>query len=254
MPLTPLGWFGSVLLFGVPSLVFTFFLFVVMPSAMARGATPFQGFHAGFMAPLALMLAAAFIAYRMEGRPLTWTGIRDRFRLDRPDRGTWLWTAALVAWLILWMEILPFNGMLRGAFDWVRFYDHPAGYAAFMSGLTDGETQILGLPFSWGLLLYYLLGLFVFNILGEELWWRGYILPRQELAFGARTWIIHGTLWTLFHFFYHTNLGILISYLPTTLGIAYVCQRTRNTWPGIIGHMVSNMVLPLFMLSRLLAR
>jgi len=152
------------------------------------------------------------------------------------------------------MEILPFNGMLRGAFDWVRFYDHPAGYAAFMSGLTDGETQILGLPFSWGLLLYYLLGLFVFNILGEELWWRGYILPRQELAFGARTWIIHGTLWTLFHFFYHTNLGILISYLPTTLGIAYVCQRTRNTWPGIIGHMVSNMVLPLFMLSRLLAR
>ncbi len=24
----------------------------------------------------------------------------------------------------------------------------------------------------------------VFNILGEEFWWRGVVLPRQELAFG----------------------------------------------------------------------
>jgi len=30
--------------------------------------------------------------------------------------------------------------------------------------------------------------------LRRELWWRGYILPRQELAFGRWTWIIHGLL------------------------------------------------------------
>jgi membrane protease YdiL (CAAX protease family) len=123
-----------------------------------------------------------------------------------------------------------------------------------MAGLTDGKTRILGLPFTWGLLAYYLAAMFIFNILGEELWWRGYILPRQELAFGARAWIVNGTLWALFHFFYHTTLGVLVSYLPTTLAIAYVAQRTRNTWPGIIGHMVSNLALPLLILSRLLAR
>ena len=254
MPLVPLGWFGSILLFGIPCLVFTLFLFVIMPAAVASGATQFQGFHIGFMAPLALMLTAAFFAYRLEGRALTWAGVRERFRLHRPDRSTWLWTAGLVIWLVLWMEFLPFNGMLRSAFDWLHFYDAPAGYASFMGGLTDGKTQILGLPFSWGLLLYYLAGMFVFNILGEELWWRGYVLPRQELAFGAKTWLIHGTLWALFHFFYHTTLGVLVSYLPTTLAIAFVAQRTRNTWPGIIGHMVSNLMLPLLMLSRLLAR
>jgi membrane protease YdiL (CAAX protease family) len=143
--------------------------------------------------------------------------------------------------------------MVRAAFGWLHFYDAPAGYTAFMSSLTDGQTQILGLPFSWSLLLYFSAGMFVFNILGEELWWRGFILPRQELVFGARTWIIHGTLWALFHFFYHTDLGILVSYLPTTLGLSYVAQRTRNTWPGIIGHMVSNLGIPVLMLSRLLA-
>jgi len=61
----------------------------------------------------------------------------------------------------------------------VHFYDQPAGYVAFMNGLTDGQTQIFGRPFTWGLFFYFSAGLFVFNILGEDLWWRGYILPLQ---------------------------------------------------------------------------
>lgn len=238
IPLKPLGWTGSILLFGVPALVFTGFLFVVMPATVAAGASPFVAFHAGFMAPLVLMLAAAFLWYRLEGRPWTWAGIRDRFRLTRPDRGTWICTAALVGWLILWMPFFPFNGWVRAAFDGITFYEAPAGYTNFMNGLTDGTTHVFGLPFSWGLLLYFLVGLFVFNILGEELWWRGVILPRQELSFGRNAWIVHGVLWALFHMFYHSNLGILLSYLPTTCAISYVAQRTKSTWPGIIGHLV----------------
>ena len=35
----------------------------------------------------------------------------------------------------------------------------------------------------WWIVLGYLGGLF-FNIFGEEFWWRGYILPRQELVMG----------------------------------------------------------------------
>jgi membrane protease YdiL (CAAX protease family) len=199
------------------------------------------------------MLIAAFAAYRLEARLWTWAGLRDRFRLQRPDRATWLWTAALVAWVVMFMPILPINGLIQRALAGVHFYDQPAGYTAFMNGLTDGTTQIFGQPFTWGLFVYFVLGLFVFNILGEELWWRGYILPRQELAFGARAWIVHGVLWTLFHAFYHTTLGVLVSYLPTTLGISFVAQRTRSTWPGIIAHMAANFGIPALMLSRLLA-
>lgn len=254
MSLAPLGWLGSVLLFGIPCAVVTVFLFVVLPAVAALGASPLTTFQAGFVTPLVLMLIAAFVAYRLEGRAWTWAGIRDRYRLTRPDRNTWLWTAALVGWLILFMPIFPINGAIQQAFAGVHFYDAPAGYTAFMNGLTDGKTQIFGQPFTWTLFFYFLFGLFVFNILGEELWWRGYILPRQELVFGARTWIIHGVLWALFHAFYHTTLGVLLSYLPTTLAISFVAQRTRSTWPGIIGHMVSNMMLPGLMLSRLLAR
>ena len=242
------------MLFRVPCLVFTAFLFWVMPRVAASGATPFAAFHAGFMTPLALMLLAAFVASRLEGRPWTWTGVRDRFRLGQPDRATWAWTLALVTWLILFMPFLPFNGYIRDAFAGIRLYHAPAGYTAFMDSLTDGKTQMLGLPFSWGLLAYYLFALFVFNILGEELWWRGYILPRQEPAFGAKTWLIHGELWTLFRMFYHTNLGILpLLSADHVRHLLYVAQRTKNTWPGIIGHLVSNLPILLLMFRRLLS-
>lgn len=249
----PMGWAGSLLFFGIPTVIFTLFLFVVLPAAAARGSDPLLTFHAGFVAPLALMLIAAFVAYRLEGRPWTWAGIRERFRLHRPDRRTWLWTAALVALAIALLPVFPAKAWIQGLLAGVHLYDPPAGYTQFMNGLTDGQTRIFGRPFTWGLLIYFTIGLFVFNILGEELWWRGYILPRQELAFGRWAWVPHGVLWTLFHAFYHYNLGILVSYLPITLATAFVAQRTRNTWPGIVGHMVSNLGIPLLMLSRLLA-
>lgn len=253
MPMAPLGWFGSLLLFGIPSVIFTVFLFVLMPATVARGGSVFAGFHVGFMAPLVLMLVAALIAYRLESGSFSWAGLRDRFRLKALDRRGWLWTLGLVAWIVLVNPAFPINAAIQHALEGVRLYDPPAGYSSFMAGMSDGKTQVLGLPFSWGLLVYYLFGLFVFNILGEELWWRGYILPRQELAFGANAWIVNGLLWAGFHAFYHFHLGILVSYFPTTLAIAFVAQRTRSTWPGVIAHFIGNLGFPVMMLSRLLA-
>jgi hypothetical protein len=44
----------------------------------------------------------------------------------------------------------------------------------------------MGIPLqrAWWILVYYAVVMLVCNIGGEELWWRGYVLPRQELAFG----------------------------------------------------------------------
>ncbi|PYV50530.1 MAG: hypothetical protein DMG92_07410 [Acidobacteria bacterium] len=41
--------------------------------------------------------------------------------------------------------------------------------------------------------------LFISNILGEELCWRGYVLPRQEAALGRPAWLSNGIMWCLFH-------------------------------------------------------
>ena len=57
-------------------------------------------------------------------------------------------------------------------------------------------TEIMGVSLkgNWLVLAIYALAL-VFNILGEELYMRGYILPRQVLTHGRWAWLVHGILW-----------------------------------------------------------
>jgi hypothetical protein len=62
-------------------------------------------------------------------------------------------------------------------------------------------------------------------IFGEELWWRGYIVPRQEQARGRWTWAIHGMLWFLWQ---------ALALLPICLAVPYVAQRRQNTGTIIV--------------------
>ena len=79
--------------------------------------------------------------------------------------------------------------------------------------------------------------LLVFNILGEEFWWRGVVLPRQELAFGKHVWIVHGLKWAVFHIFKWWDVLALV---PLCLALAFVCSRQKNSTPGIVIHGVTN--------------
>src|SRR5262249_23210681 len=80
--------------------------------------------------------------------------------------------------------------------------------------------------------------LFVSNILGEELCWRGYLLPRQEARFGRAAWLSNGILWWLFHWSF--GWPIMLTLLPITVLLPWIVQQRRNTWVGIIIHAVFN--------------
>ena len=47
-------------------------------------------------------------------------------------------------------------------------------------------------------LIYFILGL-VFNIFGEEIYYRGYLLPKMRGVFGSWDWVVNGVLFTLKH-------------------------------------------------------
>jgi len=88
----------------------------------------------------------------------------------------------------------------------------------------------------WEIVFLFLM-LLLFNVVGEELWWRGIILPRQELTHGRWTWVVHGLLWTAFHAFKWWDL---LGLLPVCLLIAFISQRTKNNWPALIAHLLFN--------------
>ena len=251
--LRPMGIPLALLYFGIPSAVFTASILGVLPWMIRRGVSLFTVLNVTFGVPLALMLAAAVIAYRLEGRPWSWPAFRDRMRLGRPTRLGWILTVALSAFVLVAHYLTDWTTPFLSR---VHLYTRPAEFESFGRQMFGGGGQFLGIQLAgeWWLLAYYLVMLLVFNILGEELWWRGYILPRQELANGERAWIVNGTLWAAFHIFYHATLLSFVAMLPGTLALAFVAQRTRNSWPGIIGHTVMNSAVPIMILMGILGR
>jgi membrane protease YdiL (CAAX protease family) len=87
-------------------------------------------------------------------------------------------------------------------------------------------------------LLAFWLPFFAVNIIGEELWWRGFIQPRQEPVLGRSTWIVQGLLHAAFHFSF--GPGVVFILWPVLFSIPWLVQRTRNTSAGIVVHAAIN--------------
>jgi len=99
---------------------------------------------------------------------------------------------------------------------------------------------LLQLPGSRVLVFAAWIPLFVTNILGEELCWRGYVLPRQEAAWGRAAWLLNGTMWCLFHWSFGWPVMMLL--LPITLLLPWIVMRRQNTSVGIVIHAIFNAV------------
>jgi membrane protease YdiL (CAAX protease family) len=224
--------------------------YVLMPALIEGGILPFYAQSIALVIPLAGLLLAALLAYRLEGRPFTWRAMAVRFRWGRMDGRAWLWT------LGVWVLQLAIWFLLQRLSAWLIAQDNvplPQNLPAFIDPRTAASGAAYdqatgGLQRNWGFVITSLAFL-LFNIAGEELWWRGYILPRQELAFRKWTWLVHGLLWTGFHAFRWWDL---LSLLPLCLGLSYVVCRLRNNTPGLVMHTLQKadfflVVVPLFL-------
>lgn len=219
-----------------PAITMVAGLYVLAPWLRTEGLSPYASLMVGFSLPFASLLIAALLAYRLERRPITLPAMRARFRLQKLDRAKWIWAAALFV-LSLGSYLLIKNlsaGLVTGG-----TIPLPEGIMPGLDPQSEYSIQELvgsNIRGNWpllGLVLFELLC----NIWGEELWWRGYILPRQEKTHGSYAWLIHGLFWTLFHAFKYWEI---LALLPTCLAFAYVAQRTRSTWPCLIAHTCLN--------------
>jgi len=277
-PASPAPLHVALLFFAASSLLLFLALYVALPALLRAGASWFVSFNLTLALPMILLGATALIACRLEGVPFSWPTLRDRLRLDRPDLCTWLWTAALSVFMFggrwsiaaafvaamlaaaveergpgrrLWKWacgltlFLTFSWALWYAGPWlrhVRFYEQPEYIRELLSRF--GPSDFMGIPLAgrWWVAVYYSAFLLC-NVLGEELLWRGYLLPRQELADGRVAWVVHGLLWAAFHVFFQWTLWDFVRLVPTCCALAFVAQHRRNTWPGVVAHTFGNSTL-----------
>ena len=229
----------SLLYFGVPALVLIIGFHIVMPALIQGGCTPFNAYFIGLGTPLALMLIASLVAYRHEGNAMKWDVFKNRFRLHPLSLKMWLLTSGtFIAIIIIYGISMQLNVLLLNT----GIIPMPASLPAWldtrngMPSVTAMDQAFGGLSGNWPALLSFFV-LLCLNIIGEEFWWRGYILPRQELAFGKWVWIIHGFLWAFFHAFKWWDI---LAILPLTLILPFLVWKLKNNTIGIVLHFLVN--------------
>ena len=212
----------SIILFAVPGLALWLATTVLLPGLVARGWQPLTAWFAAGGLVLSCLLAAALIAAGMAAPRISPGAIAEQLRVRRMSGRDWrVGVAALVVALALTGVMVVINAQV-----WPQLPPHPV----FMQIEALKPAQ------------YYLLALwvpfFALNIIGEELWWRGFIQTRQEPVFGAGTWVIQGLLHLAFHASF--GPGVMFVLLPVVFVIPWAVQRTGNTSVGMFVHAAIN--------------
>ena len=214
----PLGLISSTFLFGAAALLLYVVTHGLIPTLAARTSIEpvlLWFLLAGLCVFLPLVIAALVLLLR-EAPPGRWG--RDRLRFRPLMRTDWLWSLGALGVIGL-LSALSLAA-LEMLFTEVQL--HPSFMS--MDPLSPGRYWILAvwLPF-W-----------ILNILGEEVLWRGVLLPRQEVALGHWAWTVNGAGWFLFHLAFGPVL--LLTLWPITFILPYVVQRTQNSWTGVLIH------------------
>jgi membrane protease YdiL (CAAX protease family) len=211
----PMRLWQSLLFFLIPGFYAVFSQYVLFPSLMRLGISEEYAYNTALLSGFVLLFIVTLIALRSEGWSYNWTTVRERLRVRRMDSNAWKWT---LAFLVLYLLLgLLFNMLAQFVYEKLGFWP------------PDADIPLTNIPF--------LIIVFIANIIGEELLWRGYILPRQELEHGKLAWIVNGVLWSLFHMFKWWAVPFMV--LRQWM-LPFLVQRTKNTTPGILIHFTSN--------------
>jgi membrane protease YdiL (CAAX protease family) len=212
---------------------------------LAWVAAPLVADHLSGPAPLGRALIVALTG------GLIWQFLLVAF-LVRREQGTLRWSVVREA---LWLRAprSPRTGR-RGGLLWLILIPAVAVFAAkeFLPGIpaleshdfgallsTDAGAALLGGSWGWFAVLVVL---WLFNtVLGEELLFRGYLLPRMAGAFGRRDWLVNGLLFAGYHV--HIPWAMPSILLLDTFALALPSRRYRSALIGIAVHTSQSVVL-----------
>jgi len=243
--LKPIPFWQAFLLFAIPGAIVYLNIYLAVPYLVRAGVPLILCFPPLLMSPV--LLPASLLLFKREGNQWSWATLRERFRLH-PITGTqWLWVIGTLLVIQLSDGLFGFIG-LDGLARWlagIPLFKPPP----YLPSLIDPRVELallpsefLGAPLrgNWWIPLWWV-GLLLLSNLGEELMWRGYILPRQELSLGKWAWVANGLLW---NFLLHAVLKWqYLGMLPGMLLTPWLAQKLKNTWASFLVHFVGNLLI-----------
>ncbi|PKQ25286.1 MAG: CPBP family intramembrane metalloprotease [Actinobacteria bacterium HGW-Actinobacteria-4] len=185
-------------------------------------------------AGLVWQAVVAFIILKREVRPFTWTGLKRRLWLDKPQsprtgRASWrlLWWAVVLAVVYLAVsmtEVLePLNEALTRVFPALSAPDY-----ALIENLAIPD--VVG---AWWLMAVLLVLILCNYLIGEELIFRGILLPKMRGVFGKWDVLANGVLFAT----YHVHLIWAVpAMLVTDWVYAWIAKRYRSYWMAVVFH------------------
>lgn len=222
--LKPMGLLQSLLIFSSAAVLMYMMTHFLIPflSVTTGIEIIFFWFLVGGLGIFLPLIVAAYFILKSEGSKLSKELWIERLRFKKiGKRDVKFVSIGIVLTLVLTFAIMTAIESIFGKFD---------TSPSFMKfePLSSGRYWLLAVWFPYWIL----------NIMGEEILWRGVMLPRQELSFGKYTWLLHGTGWLLFHIPFGLNL--LVTLLPLLFIQSYVVQATKNSWNGVLMHGIIN--------------
>lgn len=236
-PVQPVPLWLALLLFGVPGVVIYLAAHLLVPAMVDRGIPLVFAWTVAVVGPTLANAGFVLSYYYLTERP-TFHQFVDRFRLHRPGPRL-LWLAPLTVIVIVAAnELLAWTVPILSGIDLLAPPEVvPEIFGDVYETLGTEEATFMGevvTPAKLWLIPFWLFFWVFLAVFGEEIVWRGYVLPAHELQYGWRAWVINGILWNVpFHLYTIHNF---FSDMPLYFLLPLLVYWRKNTWYGIACH------------------
>jgi membrane protease YdiL (CAAX protease family) len=179
------------------------------------------------------------VLVRREQGNLRWSTVRDALWLRSPRSPR----SGRVGGRV-WLVLIPLIFVFGAVHELIPAIAAPENRDFANLVESDAGKEFLSGAWGWYALI---LVSFVFNTaLGEELLFRGFLLPRMNRVFGRGDWVANGLLFTGYHLHVPWGMpGILFDMFL----LAYPTKRYRSAWIGIAVHSAQSVVLAILILT-----